>query len=119
MNVDQAFYELVRLVRRFQALGKHLISINHIFVVFCDIYVAMYPLQFYTFVFDFYFGFVERPGSADDENDAYDGGRRRGGGGRKKCTILQLRAIRVLLFDNFIENILKTFEEKAYKVLAM
>lgn len=50
MNVDQAFYELVRLVRRFQAL--------------------------------------ERPGSAADENDAYDGGRRRGGGSRKKCTIL-------------------------------
>jgi len=50
MNVDQAFYELVRLVRRFQAL--------------------------------------ERPGSAADENDAYDGSRRRGGSGRKKCTIL-------------------------------
>merc|ERR1711936_803545 len=50
MNVDQAFYELVRLVRRFQAL--------------------------------------ERPGSAADENDAYDGSRRRGGGSRKKCTIL-------------------------------
>jgi Ras-related protein R-Ras2 len=50
MNVDQAFYELVRLGRRFQAL--------------------------------------ERPGSAADDNDAYDGSRRRGGGSRKKCTIL-------------------------------
>ena len=48
----------------------------------------MYPLYCYILVFNSYFGFVERPGSADDENDAYDGGRRRGGGGRKKCTIL-------------------------------
>ena len=31
---------------------------------------------------------LERPGSAADENDAYDGGRRRGGSSRKKCTIL-------------------------------
>ena len=31
---------------------------------------------------------LERPGSAADENDAYDGSRRRGGGSRKKCTIL-------------------------------
>ena len=28
MNVDQAFYELVRLVRRFQALGKMVIAID-------------------------------------------------------------------------------------------
>ena len=32
--------------------------------------------------------YLDRPGSAADENDAYDGGRRRGGGSRKKCTIL-------------------------------
>ena len=32
--------------------------------------------------------FLERPSSAADQNDAYDGGRRRCGGRGKKCTIL-------------------------------
>ena len=84
MNVDQAFYELVRLVRRFQALGMHCTKSNE-FVWILKLIYQWYALFLISF---FFISYTERPGSAADDNDAYDGSRRRGGGNRKKCTIL-------------------------------
>ena len=89
MNVDQAFYELVRLVRRFQALGnKFKCDGTSLPIIKLSNIMSASMKWCPQILFKFFYLYLERPDSAAGEGDAYDGSRRRGGGGRRKCTIL-------------------------------